>query len=71
MGAGERRASGVEAQVVEDALRDRGLGDEGDELEPAAAGTGEDVHGEDLPEEVGPRDAAGAPRPVGLPRRLA
>ena len=28
---------------VEDALRHRGLGDEGDELEPGAAGAGEDV----------------------------
>ena len=34
-------------------------------------GAGEDVHGEDLLEEVGPRDAVGARRPVVLPRRLA
>jgi hypothetical protein len=32
LGAGERRSSGVEAEVAEDALRHRGLGDEGDEL---------------------------------------
>jgi hypothetical protein len=29
--------------VAEDALRDRGFGDEGDDLQPAAAGAGEDV----------------------------
>ena len=52
--------------MVQDALRHRHLGDERDELKPAAAGTGEDVHGEDLPEEVGPRDAAGG-FPVALP----
>ena len=38
--------------MVEDALRNPGLGVEGDEPEPAAAGAGEDVHGEDLLEEV-------------------
>src|SRR6266545_2717552 len=38
LGAGEGWSSGVEAEVVEDALRHRGLGDEGDELEPATAG---------------------------------
>jgi len=40
-----------------------------DELEPAAAGAGEDVHGEDLLEKVGPWGAVAARRPVGLPRR--
>jgi hypothetical protein len=45
--------------VVEDALGDRGLGDEGDELEAAAAGgAGEDVDGEDLLQQVGPGDVA-------------
>jgi phenylpyruvate tautomerase PptA (4-oxalocrotonate tautomerase family) len=51
---------GVEAEVIENALRHCRLGDERDELEPAPAGTGEDIHGEDLSEEVGPRDAVGA-----------
>ncbi len=45
----ERRAGGIETEVVEDAARDGGLGDEGDELHPAGAlGTGEDVEREDL-----------------------
>jgi len=43
---------GVEAEVIEDALRHGCLGDERDELKPAPAGTGEHIHGEDLPEEV-------------------
>lgn len=51
--AGERRSSGVEAQMVEDALRNRGVGDEGDKPEPAATGAGEDVQGDDLPEQLG------------------
>jgi hypothetical protein len=54
-GSPEGRAAGVEAEVVEDAPGDQGLCDEGDDLETAAAGrAGEDVHGEDLLEEVSP-----------------
>ena len=37
----------------------------------ATAGAGEDVHGEDLLEEIGPGDAVGAGRQVALPRRVA
>jgi hypothetical protein len=41
------------------------------EPESAAAGAGEDVHGEDLLAEVGPRGAVAARRPVVLPLRFA
>jgi hypothetical protein len=59
-GPRERRPAGVEAEVVEDAFGDQGLRDEGDDLETAAAGrAGEDIHGEDLLEEVSPGEAVG------------
>jgi len=56
-GSGDRRFGGgfdrVEAEVVEDPLRDRRLGDEGDDLHPAVAvRTGEHVDREDLPEQI-------------------
>jgi hypothetical protein len=40
LGAGDGRSPGIEAEVIEDALRRGRLGDEGDELKPTAAGTG-------------------------------
>jgi hypothetical protein len=42
--------------VIQVPLRYRRLGDEGNELKLAPARTGEDVHGEDLLEEVGRND---------------
>jgi len=49
--------------VVEDAAGDAGVGNEGDEFQPATAvRTGEDVHREHLLEKVRPRDAAGRRR---------
>jgi hypothetical protein len=45
----------VEAGVIQVPLRYHRFGDEGNELKLAPARTGEDVHGEDLLEEVGPR----------------
>jgi hypothetical protein len=51
----------VEAEVKEDAPGHGVIGDEGDDLEPAAAVRAcEVVHGEDLLQQVGPGDAVGA-----------
>ncbi len=58
-----RRPRRVESNVVEDPPRERGLGDEGDELHPAAGlGAGEEVEREHLLQQAGPRDAVGPGR---------
>jgi len=58
--------TGSSAEVAEDALGHHGVGDEGNEPEPAAAGADQDVQGEDLPEEVGGKKGKGRD-PTGFP----
>jgi len=68
LGSRDRRAPQVEAEVKQDSPGHGVIGDEGDDPEPAAAvGACEDIHGEDLLQQVGPRDAAGAVLATGPP----
>src|SRR5476649_1376543 len=65
-GRGRWRAGGGQAEMAEDALDNRCLVDEGDDLAAATAGTSEDVLAEDAKEQLAPRHAR-----VGRAERLA